>query len=261
MPERESPSGIPGLPSLSRMPVPLKLVFSLTIVVLGIGYIVAMVNLYLTYNLTDGKPGLTASDLQRAFYGNRDNTKLAAKINGGSMAQYLPKSGDREIILSWIQDGAGQDGYEKQVRSILTQNCIRCHNPAGLQRFAPLTTYEQVLAVAQIDRGEPVHLWARVAHTHIQAIGLVFLVLGVIFALTALPSGVKSAVIAVPSVMLLVDFGSRFLARWFAGIVYLMMLSGSLLGLSIAVMSLVPLWEMWLKREPEPKAVPAKAGD
>ena len=240
---------MPGFPKLGRLPAPLKVVLSLTLLMLGLGYLIALYNLYLTYNLTDGQPGLSVGDLRRAFYGNRENTKLAAKIDGGSMSQFLTKPGDKDKILSWIQDGAEQPGYEAVVRPILQQNCVRCHNPQGLQRFTPLTNYEQVMAVAQIDRGEPVALWARVAHTHIQSIGLIFLVLGGVFTLTSLADRVKVAIVALPFAALVVDFGARFLARWLPGTVYLMMASGAVIGLSLAVMILVPLYEMWLKRE------------
>lgn len=169
---------------LNLLPFALKLALSCFLLTLGLGYVVAGVNLYLTYHLTDGEPGLGMGDLRRAFYGNRENTKLASKIDGGSMAQFLPRAGDKEKILSWIQDGASEAGYNSAIKSILQQNCVRCHNPNGLQRFTPLTSYEEVMVVTQIDRGEPPQLWARVAHTHIQSIGLIFLVLAGVFSLT-----------------------------------------------------------------------------
>lgn len=240
---------------LNRLPIPLKLVVSLTLIVLGIGYVIAMINLYLTYHLTDGEPGLTVSDLRRSFYGNRDNTKLAAKINGGSMEQFLTVQGDKEKILTWIQDGAERPGYEEVVKTILTENCVRCHNPAGLQRFTPLTSYEEVMVVTQIDRGEPVALWARVAHTHIQSIGLIFLILGAAFCLTSVPERWKIAVVTLPFVALLVDFGARFLAKYFPQTVYVMMFSGAFIGALFAVMILVPLWDMWFR-----KSLPGREG-
>jgi len=234
---------------LSQLPRAARLVLSYTIVVLGIGYVIAMYNLYLTYNLTDGQPGLTAGDLRRAFYGNRDNTRLAAKIHGGSMEQFLPRAGDKEKILSWIQDGASEAAYQASIRAILMQNCVRCHSPKGLQHFRPLTSYEEVMTVVQIDRGEPVGLWARVAHTHIQSIGLIFLVLGLMFAFTSVGAALKVAVVSLPFAALVVDFGARFGAKYFPGLVYVMMASGAALGLAFAVMSVVPLYEMWLRRE------------
>lgn len=233
---------------LSKLPVSLKLVISLTLIVLGFGYLIAMVNLYLTYSLTDGEPGLTPEDMRRAFYGNRDNTKLAAKIHGGSMEQFLPKTGEKELILSWIQDGAEQPAYEATVRPILAENCVRCHNPEGLQRFAPLTTYEEVMTVTQIDRGEPVSLWARVAHTHVQAIAVIFLVLGGVFSFTSLAEKWKIAIVTAPFLMLLVDFGARFLAKFTPATVYVMMVSGAAIGALFGIMILIPLYEIWFKK-------------
>jgi len=234
---------------LSDLPLPFRLVISLTIIVLGTGYLIALVNLYLTYHLTDGQPGLTPSDLRRAFYGNRDNTKLAAKIHGGSMEQFLPRRGEKEIILSWIQDGATREGYEKNVRQILQVNCVRCHNPTGIQRYTPLTAYDEVMVVTQIDRGEPVALWARVAHTHVQSIGLIFFVLGGIFTFTSVPQKWKIFVVTAPFAALLVDFGARALAKYYPDIVYLMLASGAAIGILFAVMSLVPLYELWVPRK------------
>lgn len=79
---------------------------------IGIAYTVSMFNLYLTYHLTDGKPGLTMDDLRRAFYGKSNQTLLASKIDGGSMEQFLPFPGAKEALLSWLLDGAGHDGAD-----------------------------------------------------------------------------------------------------------------------------------------------------
>jgi hypothetical protein len=237
------------LPGLRRLPLPWKALLSLTVIVMGVGYLIALANLYLTYHLTDGEPGLTSSDLRRAFYGNRANTKLASKIDGGSMQPFLKKPGDKEKILSWIQDGATEEGYRAAVKPILEANCTRCHNPNGLQRFAPLTNYEEVMAVTQVDRGEPVQLWARVAHTHVQSIGLIFFVLGLVFCLTSLSDTIKTLVIIAPFVLLVIDFGARFLARFWPETIFIMMGSGAAIGLCFAAMILYPLYEMWLQKQ------------
>jgi hypothetical protein len=234
---------------LFRLPLVIKIVLSLSITMLGVGYLIALLNLYLTYSMTDGEPGLTANDLRRAFYGNRDNTRLAAKIHGGSMEQFLTVRGEKEKILSWIQDGAEEAGYRSTVKQILDENCIRCHSEAGVASFRPLTTYQQVMTVTEIDRGEPVGLWARVAHTHIQSIGLIFLVLGLVTAFTSVPGRLKEVLVTLPFIALVSDFGARALTKYFPGFVYVIMATGAIIGFSFAVMILIPLYEMWLKRE------------
>ena len=222
---------------LFRLPVVVKITLSLSIVMLGIGYLIALLNLYLTYNMTDGEPGLTANDLRRAFYGNRDNTRLAAKIHGGSMEQFLTIPGE-EKILSWIQDGAEESKYNEVVKTIPDETCIRCHSEAGVASFRPLTTYSEVMTVTEIDRGEPVGLWARVAHTHIQSIGLIFLVLGMAVAFTSIPEAWKQILVTLPFVALISDFGARALTKYFPGLVYVVMVMGAVMGLSFAMMVL-----------------------
>ena len=233
---------------LSRLPVVVKITLSLSIIMLGIGYLIALLNLYLTYSMTDGEPGLTANDLRRAFYGNRDNTRLAAKIHGGSMEQFLTVPGEKERILSWIQDGAEEPKYQMAVKPILEENCIRCHSVAGVASFRPLTTYTEVMTVTEIDRGEPVGLWARVAHTHIQSIGLIFLVLGLAVAFTSISELLKQILVCLPFMALVSDFGARALTKYFPSLVYVVMAMGAIMALSFAAMVLLPLYEMWLKK-------------
>ncbi len=233
---------------LQELSLPLKLLVTIFLIVMGIGYLISLANLYLTYNLTDGEPGLTVNDLKRAFYGDRNNTRLAAKIDGGSMEQYLPVPGEKQMILSWIQDGAHEDPFTEKVQPILMRNCVRCHSPAGVSSFRPLMTYEQVLTVTKVDRGEPVMLWARVAHTHILSIGIIFFCLGLIFSFTSLKESVKSVAVMVPFIALLLDFARRYFGKDFPDLVYVMMVTGGVLGLSLAVMILVSLYEVWLRK-------------
>lgn len=233
---------------LHKLPFLFRLILSLFAVTLGAGYLVALLNLYLTYAMTDGNPKLTPEDLRRAFYGNRNNTRLAAKINGGSMEQFLTRPGDKEKILSWVQDGASKKGYEDIVRPITSEFCIRCHSPGRVSSFRPLTSYEEVLTVTQIDHGEPAALWARVAHTHIESFALIFLCLGLLFAFTSFSVRLKIFVILLPFGAILLDFGGRLLAHTIPAFVFAVMAGGALLGLSFVVMLLIPLWEMWWKK-------------
>ena len=164
------------------------------------------------------------------------------------MEQFLTIPGEKEKILSWIQDGAEESKYNEVVKTILDETCIRCHSEAGVASFRPLTTYSEVMTVTEIDRGEPVGLWARVAHTHIQSIGLIFLVLGLAVAFTSIPELWKQILVTLPFLALISDFGARALTKYFPSFVYVVMGMGAIMGLSFAVMVLLPLYEMWFKR-------------
>ncbi len=233
---------------LSELSLTLRCLITLTLLVLAIGYGVAIVNLYYTYSMMDGSPGLTPEDLKRAFYGRRTITRLAAKIDGGSMEQFLPNPLDKAKILNWIQDGARKDTFEKEISPIVQENCWRCHNPGGFMYLRPLQTYEQVQEVIKVDRGEPAPVWARVAHTHLQSIALIFFLVGAIFAGTGLPERIKTGIVVTPFLALVADFGSRFLARYHLGFVYLMMGAGAVAGLAFATMVLISLYEIWWTR-------------
>src|SRR5688572_10736284 len=104
---------------LRELSLPIRLVLTGALVMLGVGYAIAMLNLHFTYGGMDGQPGLTMADMRRAFHGTRNVTRLAAKIDGGSMEQYLPDPLQKSAILNWIQDGANEAGFQGSVRPIL----------------------------------------------------------------------------------------------------------------------------------------------
>lgn len=237
------PSGI----KLSDLSPPLKTVISLFLVMMGLAYMVSVLNLYLTYNLADGEPGLTAEDLRRSFYGQRNSTLLAAKIDGGSMAQFLPVPGHKETILSWLQDGSLEEDYPP-VQSIIQEHCLSCHAPTGIMGVRrPLDTYERLKTVTVVDRGEPIGLWARVAHTHLMSLSLVFLCLGVIFSFCrGIGQTMKAWFMPMPFTALVIDFGARALIPYAPSLVYVMMGAGALMGLSMMVLTVGPLYEMWV---------------
>ncbi len=225
----------------------LKSVVTLFLVMIGLAYLVSMLNLYLTYHLVDGKAGLTVEDLRRSFYGQRNETLLAAKIDGGSMEQFLPTPGDKEIILSWLQDDASEQGFES-VQPILQENCLSCHAPGGLMGGKrPLDSYERVRAVTVIDRGEPIMLWARVAHTHLMSLAVVFLCLGVIFSFCSIGQKMKLLLMPMPFAALFLDFGARALIKYFPVLVYVMAFAGALMGLAMLMLTVGPLYDMWIR--------------
>ncbi len=231
---------------LSGLSLTLRCLITGALLVLAVGYAVATLNLYFTYSMMDGSPGLTPEDLKRAFYGRRTVTLLAAKIDGGSMEQFLPDPLDKAKILNWIQEGTPRQTFENEVGPILVNYCWRCHSPGAFMYMRPLQTYEQVLEVTKVDRGESVPVWARVAHTHLQSIALIFFLVGIVFAGTRLPDRVKAPIVITPFLALLADFGSRFLARYHPSLVFLMIGAGAVTGLAFAGMILFSLYEIWL---------------
>lgn len=231
---------------LTELSLLLKIVFTLFIVMIGIAYLVSVLNLYLTYHLTDGKPGLSIDDLRRSFYGQRNRSLLAAKIDGGSMEQFLPFPGEKETILSWLQDGVSREGYEN-IKHIFEDRCVTCHTLDGLMSRRPLTMFEEVEEVTVVDRGEPISLWARVAHTHLMSLAVIFLCLSVIFSFCGVGQKMKAFFMPLPFLALFLDFGARALIKYVPSFVYVMAAAGALMALSMMVLTLGPLYEMWIR--------------
>ena len=59
-----------------------KLLGALFALVLGLGYLSAVANLYFTMHLADGLPGMSVEDIAIHFHGNPTKTLLATKIKG-----------------------------------------------------------------------------------------------------------------------------------------------------------------------------------
>jgi len=231
---------------LTELSLLLKIVFTLFIVMIGIAYLVSVFNLYLTYHLTDGKPGLSIDDLRRSFYGQRNRSLLAAKIDGGSMEQFLPFPGEKETILSWLQDGVTRESYEN-IKHIFEDRCVTCHRLDGLMSKRPLTMFEEVEEVSVVDRGEPISLWARVAHVHLMSLAVIFLCLSVIFSFCGVGQKMKAFFMPLPFLALFLDFGARVLIKYVPSFVYVMAAAGALMALSMMVLTLGPLYEMWIR--------------
>lgn len=103
----------------------LNTVFPLTI---GLGYIMALINMYYTHQGRDGKPGLSMEDIVIMYHGSNTQTRLGSAING-IMEPNLKYKSDKEVILKWIHDGAEKAGYENMVWNVAKYRRWRRHRP------------------------------------------------------------------------------------------------------------------------------------
>jgi hypothetical protein len=230
---------------LASLPKSAKLAITFFVALIGIGYLSSVGHMYFTYAMADGKPGMTPADVRLKLAGKRDRTLLETKLVGGSMAQYLQDSAEREKVLAWVHAGAPEKGFH-EVQPVLAQRCANCHSSSGPAKFRPLTNYQEVAAVTQADRGETPAGWARVAHIHLQSLSVIYLLLGLVFAFCGLPERIKVWVVPAPFIALIGDFGARAFVPAFPSLVYLVMASGALGGLATAVMVFGAFWELWL---------------
>ncbi|MFN3652769.1 MAG: hypothetical protein ACK47B_24585 [Armatimonadota bacterium] len=243
---------------LAHLPLAARVVISGFVVVALTGYLIALLNMYLTYANADGKPGLTPADLEKKLRGDRTNTKLEAALNG-TMGQYLKTPEEKQQIVGWIHAGAMEADFAR-VQPVLQKNCVSCHSSSGAASFRPLTSFREVSVVAQVDTGESLATFARVAHTHLQSLALIYFGLGILFAFCGLPEKLKAVFVATPFLALVLDFGARGLARFWPEMIYPMMAGGGIAGMATTLMAAGILWEVWFagrqKHKPMPEPLP-----
>ncbi len=122
----------------------LNTVFLLTI---GLGYLMALANMYYTHQGLDGKAGLSVEDVVISYHGGNNQTRLGTVING-IMGSNLRYTSDKDVILQWIQHGADEPEYNKKIAPILNRGCILCHTPSINPSLPDLAHYATVAEVA-----------------------------------------------------------------------------------------------------------------
>lgn len=238
---------------LAQLPTSTRVVLTMFLALVGIGYLVALSHLYFTYNAVDGKPGVGPEDLKLSLYGKREATLIESKLVGGTMEQFCPDTNERGKIIEWARGGATEAGYAT-IKPILAQRCEGCHSSNGSAKFRPLTNFTEVAGVAQADRGESMPAWARTAHVHLQSLSVVFVLVGLAFSFCGLPQALKAFVGAVPFVALFTDFGARAMAQHNPEAVYGVMASGAVMGLALVFMVFATLYELWIWKPRPPMA-------
>ena len=222
-----------------------KLLDTLFILLLGVGYLFAMFLIYVTVAPMDGKPGLSIRDIAFKYHGNRSGTRLEQALKGGMRLYHLPD--EHEAIVSWIYDGASRPQFEKKVEPIFEKKCINCHNPDFGMNIPDLTSYEKVMDLVKVnDNAPPFGALVRVSHIHLFGLSFIFYLLGRIFILSEMPLWLKRTIVAVPFISIAMDIGSWWFTRYAHIFSYTVLIGGTLMGFSFAVQSLVSLYQMWL---------------
>lgn len=218
----------------------LNTVFLLTI---GLGYLAALANLYYTHQGRDGKAGLSIEDVTIHYHGSNEQTRLGNAITG-IMEPNLRHKSDKEVILDWIQEGAEREAYEEKIAPILNRDCIICHTPSINPSLPDLTNYEGVSEVAHSGAVSLPSL-IRVSHIHLFGIAFILFFIGKIFILCDLNIYIKRIAVVIPFAAMLIDVLSWFITRSIPEFSYVVVASGALMGLSMGLQILLSIYQMW----------------
>lgn len=221
-----------------------KILDTMFLVTIGIGYLFAMIHLVFTHEYRDNVPGLSVEDIRIAYYGAHQQTRLESAVNG-PMRGFLESDLQKDTIIKWIKDGGKQDDYSSSVAPIINDNCIKCHSATGIMRSVPLTSYEKVAELTKTDTGMSIQSLVRVSHIHLFGIAFLMFLVGRIFILCEMPVLVKRITVAIPFITVLVDIFSWYLTKLSPNFAYIVVLAGALMGLSIMAQIIISLYQMW----------------
>lgn len=232
--------------NLCSQGIALKALFTAYLVVVAIGYAMALVQIQFTHGLADGELGLSVDDIVYSYYGKRSGSVIEAKLNGSM--QVMAPDEDRLKIINWVHKGAQEQAfYDTGIRHIIDTNCIACHSTASGMLVPDFTKFENIAQRAKTDTGASFSSLARVSHIHLFGISFIFMFVGLIFSLAAgVPKYLKAGVIIMPYIFLILDISSWWLTKLNPVFAWLVIIGGGAMALSFAFMWIVSMYEMWI---------------
>ena len=109
-----------------ELPVSMRVLFTGTLLAIGMGYLFGLIYVYSSHAGRDGNPGLSVEDIMITYSGSSEGTKLEAALQGPMSA--MVSEGDRTQIVSWVKSGAAKAEYENTIQPIIAGNCLDCHD-------------------------------------------------------------------------------------------------------------------------------------
>jgi hypothetical protein len=227
----------------SELPLSTRTLFTATLIVLGIGYLFAMIQIYETHAGLDGKPGLSAEDIAIAYSGNKTATRLEAAL-AGPMSGMLPAE-ERAVIISSLHKGLDEAEYDAHVKPIIDQRCLTCHGGSN-PHIPNLNGFENLSKVTQMNTGMSIATLIRVSHIHMFGIPFIFFIMGMIFCHAYLrPVWLKSVVVVLPFLAIVIDIGSWYLTKINTAFAWAVIIGGVVMGLSFAFQWIVSMYQLW----------------
>ncbi len=230
--------------NLENLALPVKALFTGYLLVIGLGLLMAGGQILLTHGMADGKFGLSIDDIVYSYYGDRDGSKLEAKLNG-SMKGNAPAEA-RLVMIKWARAGAPENEWETKIKPLTDQYCVACH--ANMPGITNVAEKDLMIKVAAVDMGASISTLTRVSHIHLFGIAFIFFFVGLIFSLASgFSPMVKTLLIFTPFMFLIVDVASWWLTKMNPNFAWLEMIGGIGYSLASTVMIFSSLYQMCIK--------------
>lgn len=235
----------------SELPISQRILYTAALLVLGTGYLFALLNVYFTYAGRAGGTSymLTVEDLVVAYSGSGKGSRLELALRG-PMSVMLPAD-ERNIVIAWAAEGGPRPAYDKTVAPLLQKYCMTCHDGSN-PHLPNLNGYDNLKKVTEKDTGTAIATLVRVSHIHLFGMTFIFFLVGLMFSHAYVrPVWFKCTVVAAPFAGIMIDVASWYMIKVFHPFVYLEIAAGMLLAACFALMWLVALYQMWFSAEPD----------
>ncbi len=233
----------------SFMPMSMRVLFTSALIVLGVGYIFAMIHTFASHAGRDGNPGLSVDDLIIAYSGSKSDTRLESALKG-PMAQMLPTD-EKDEIIAWVRREASKEEFEKMIAPIIERRCESCHGGSN-PHIPNLKGYTNFSKVVEIDTGMDIFTLVRVSHIHLFGLTFIFFIMGFVFCHSYIkPLWIKCVVMVVPFLAIIFDIMSWYLTKIYTPFAWVVIISGGFMGLSFAFQWVVSIYQMWFYKLPD----------
>lgn len=241
-------------PFFSELPLHLKVLFSMVLLIMGIGYVFGMIQIYEVHAGIDGKPELSVRDIQIAYAGDPNGSRLETALRG-PMSAMATQTEARQII-AWVRTGADEAEFNREILPIIKAKCLACHT--GSDSGLPLLgSYADTRPLVETDHGVSFSSLVRVSHIHLFGMTMIFAIMGFIFSHAYVRQRYfKSTLIALPFLAMLIDIGSWWLTKISLVFAYAVVAGGVVMGISFLLQWLISAHQIWFLRAPPAGARP-----
>ncbi|MHC5110942.1 MAG: hypothetical protein ACYTHJ_13815 [Planctomycetota bacterium] len=273
------------IPHPAQLPAAWRWLLTVFVLVIGLGYVAALVNLVGQNELNDTRKGLSADDLVFRYHGayveaeagEPAPSRLLQQIDG-SMRKNFEDDAGYQIVRQWIVSGASEEsmrtGPQPTPAAIIERDCLICHaansgediaktsdfGPTDTQiDFAKLSRFAVVEQPGAEKSWQPPVNWRSLAlttHAHLLSVPVFLSLLAVIFLWGGACRGhglIRGILAAGP----LVFFALEVICWWLARIPdvgYFFALAigatGACFGATFTVQWFLALLSIWKSSEP-----------
>ncbi|HTL52570.1 MAG TPA: hypothetical protein VL860_08365 [Planctomycetota bacterium] len=259
---------------LRSLPVAERLRLSLFVILLGLGYTAGFVYIQLT-TIPEGEvpnPVKMPGWIANKYHGDPTPLLIRMVKPGGKMRKNM-KEPDTDIptLQAWYDEGMKKEQFPK-IRAILEKtgsqgkSCLDCHSESAEDGSTPeaakwpLVTYENVKPEMRTG-GMSVNDLARLSHFHLIGMSLMALGFTWVWMKTAVRPPWRGVFMVLPFVAIFCDIGGWWLTWLHPLGAYMVLLGGTLYGISSLVLTAGPLYDMWCSScAPSPAAAPKSTG-